>query len=371
MRMGKSIKERILIPVSKKKRRITKNTSIKSGMKPGSLVYIGNLSDEKTEISIITYDELEFFEKKVSGVDKILKEPLKGVKWINVVGLRDVNLIENLGKEFGISNFTLEDVLNSNSRPKMDEYENYLFITSKHLSFEKSLNKLQGQQVSIIVGSDFVISFSETGSGIFEPILNRLKGSKGLIRKMGADYLAYALIDNIVDNYFVILENIEDSVDQLEEELIGKPKHETLMNIYTLKKELMLLRKSVWPMREVINCMWKGENQFIEKNTELYLRDVYDHVVQVIDTTELFVDIITGMLDIYLSSINNRMSEVMKVLTIFSTIFIPITFLAGVFGMNFKYMPELDFKWGYLIFWIIVLSISSFMLYTFKKREWF
>ncbi len=191
------------------------------------------------------------------------------------------------------------------------------------------------------------------------------------MRKRGCDYLAYALVDSIVDNYFQLLENIEDNLDELEDELISRPKQGTLRGIYELKKELILLRKSVWPLREVLNLMQSGDSDFIEKATEIYLRDVYDHVIQVIDTTQLFVDIVTGMLDTYLSSVNNRMSEVMKVLTIFSTIFIPATFLAGVYGMNFAYMPELNQRWAYPLFWVIVLTMITTMLLVFKKRNWF
>lgn len=352
-------------------RRITKNYSIKSGMGPGSLVHVGIPVKDGIKISLIKYTEEEYSEETVDMVDFSLGASYKGVKWIKAEGINDADVIATMGEIFNINPFVLEDILNTNSRPKLDEYEEYIYIVAKRLSFEKENNLLHSEQISIILGKDFVMSFSESECNAFDPVIKRIKGAKSLTRKMGVDYLAYMLIDTLVDGYFEVLENIEDNVDALEEELMSRPKKTTLKDIYELKKELMLLRKAVWPLREVINSMKIGNPEFIEKGTELYLRDVYDHVIQVIDTTQLFVDIITGMLDTYLSSINNRMSEVMKVLTIISTIFIPITFLAGVYGMNFNYMPELNQKWAYPFFWVIVLSIISTMIVIFKKRNWF
>jgi magnesium transporter len=352
-------------------RRITKNTSIKAGMKPGALVHVGVPVKEGVRVSLIKYSEDEYSEEEVDLVDFSLAAPYSGVKWIKAEGINDPEIIEKLGEIFGINPFVQEDILNTGSRPKLDEYEGYIFIVAKQLAFEKEGNQLNSEQISIVLGKGFVISFCESESGVFDSVMRRVKGSKSLVRKMGPDYLAYAMIDTVVDNYFEILENIEDKVDLLEEELISRPRKTTLKEIYELKKELMLLRKSVWPLREVINGMQIGNQEFIEKGTELYLRDVYDHIVQVIDTAQLFVDIITGMLDTYLSSINNRMSEIMKVLTIFSAIFIPVTFLAGVYGMNFAYMPELNQRWAYPAFWVIVLTAIGAMLLVFKRRNWF
>jgi len=358
-------------PEVRNSRRITKNSSIKSGTSPGSLVHVGIPIQDGIKISLIKYNEVEYSEETVDTIDYSLGAAYKGVKWINAEGINDVAAIETLGEIFKINPFVQEDILNTNSRPKLDEYEDYIYIVAKLVDFEKGINQMHGQQISIILGKDFVMSFTESECKAFDPVIKRIKGAKSLTRKMGVDYLAYMMIDTIVDTYFEVLENIEDSVDALEEELISRPKKSTLMDIYELKKELMLLRKAVWPLREVINSMQIGNPEFIEKGTEFYLRDVYDHIIQVIDTTQLFVDIITGMLDTYLSSVNNRMSEIMKVLTIFSAIFIPITFLAGVYGMNFTYMPELNQSWAYPVFWLIVLTMISTMLIVFKKRNWF
>ena len=354
-----------------KSRRITKNSSVKAGHIPGSLVHIGNRIVENTSINLIKYNQNEYKEEAISTKGDILIYPYNGVKWINVVGISDISVIEKLGEIFKLNPLLQEDILNTNSRPKFDEYEDYIYIVVRFLNFDNVTNEIKGEQVSIILGSNYVLSFAEEQNEIFEQVFKRIKSSKSIIRSSGADYLAYALVDCIVDNYFEVLENIEDNMEILEDELINKPNQKTLKGIYNLKRELILLRRSVWPLREVMNGMQKGNSEFIEKNTELYLRDVYDHIIQIIDTTQLFVDIISGMLDTYLSSINNRMSEVMKILTIFSTIFIPITFLAGVFGMNFQYMPELNIKWAYPIFWIVCLGAISTMLIFFKKRGWF
>lgn len=352
-------------------RRITKNTSIKSGLKPGSLVHVGIPLKEGIRITLVRYNEGEYTEEPVTVVDEALAEPYEGVRWIKVEGINDPEAIEGLCDLFDVNPIVQEDILNTNSRPKLDEYEEYIYIVVKNLNFEKETSVLHGEQVSIVLGRDFVISFCESDMHTFEPVFRRIKSHKNLMRKKGCDYLAYALVDSIVDNYFELLENIEDNLDELEDELISRPRQGTLRSIYELKKELILLRKSVWPLREVLSLMQSGDSDFIEKATDMYLRDVYDHVIQVIDTTQLFVDIVTGMLDTYLSSVNNRMSEVMKVLTIFSTIFIPVTFLAGVYGMNFAYMPELNQRWAYPLFWMIVLTIITTMLIVFKKRNWF
>jgi len=354
-----------------KERRITKNTSIKAGMKPGALVHVGVPVKEGIRITLIKYGQEEYTEEAVEVVSQSLAAPYSGVKWIKAEGISDPEVIEKLGEIFGINPFVQEDIMNTGSRPKLDEYEGYIYLVAKQLAFEEGETRLGSEQISIVLGKGFVISFSESECGVFEEVERRVKGSKSLIRRMGPDYLVYAMIDTIVDNYFELLEKIEDKVDAIEEELISRPRKTTLKEIYELKKELMLLRKSVWPLREVINGMQIGDQEFIEKGTELFLRDVYDHVVQVIDTSQLFVDIITGMLDTYLSSINNRMSEIMKVLTIFSAIFIPVTFLAGVYGMNFAYMPELNQRWAYPAFWVIVLTAIGTMLLVFKKRNWF
>ena len=226
------------------------------------------------------------------------------------------------------------------------------------------------EQISLILGPNFVISFQEKEGTVFNPVRERIRNGKGRIRKMGPDYLAYALLDVIVDNYFVIMEKLGEKIEFLEEELVTQPGPETLQTIHHLKREMIFFRKAVWPLREVIGSLERGESPLIKGTSRVYLRDVYDHTIQVIDTIETFRDMVSGMLDIYLSSISNRLNAVMKVLTIIATIFMPLTFLAGIYGMNFKYMPELEWRWGYLMFWLIMIGIGAFMLIYFKKKRW-
>jgi len=228
------------------------------------------------------------------------------------------------------------------------------------------------EQVSLILGPNFVISFQEEGKegDLFEVVRERLRSSKGKLRKMGADYLLYALLDAIVDGYFVILERLGERIEVLEEELLANPSQLTLQNIHTMKREMIFLRKSVWPLREVISGLQRGESPLITETTGPYLRDVYDHTIQVIDAVESFRDMLAGMLDIYLSSISNRLNEVMKLLTIIATIFIPLTFIVGVYGMNFKLMPELEWRWGYPAVWLVMVVVAGLMLAFFRRKRW-
>jgi magnesium transporter len=226
------------------------------------------------------------------------------------------------------------------------------------------------EQISLILGPSFVISFQEREGDVFDPIRERIRSGKGRIRKMGADYLAYALLDAIVDDYFIVMEKLGERIEFLEEELVKRPLPETLQTIHHLKREMIFFRKAVWPLREVIGSLERGELPLVKETTRIYLRDVYDHTIQVIDTIETFRDMVSGMLDIYLSSVSNRLNSVMKVLTIIATIFMPLTFLAGIYGMNFKHMPELEWKWGYPAVWIAVILISVSMLTYFKKKGW-
>jgi magnesium transporter len=231
-------------------------------------------------------------------------------------------------------------------------------------------NEIVTEQISLILGPNFVISFQEKKGTVFNPIRERIRNDKGRIRKMGSDYLAYSLLDLIVDNYFIIMEKLGEKIEFLEEEVVTHPTPETLQTIHHLKREMIFLRKGVWPLREVVSGLERGESSLIKESTRIYLRDVYDHTIQTIDTIETYRDMVSGMLDIYLSSISNRLNAVMKVLTIIATIFMPLTFLAGIYGMNFKYMPELTWKWGYPVLCLIMIGIGIFMLAYFKKKNW-
>jgi magnesium transporter len=264
----------------------------------------------------------------------------------------------------------MEDILHTDQRPKMEDFEDYIFIVTKMLFFDQEKRELKAEQLSLILGENYVVTFQERVGDVFEPIRERIRKGKGRVRKMQSDYLAYALIDAVVDHYFIVLEKIGETVESLEEELVTNPTPETLQAIHHLKRELIFLRKSVWPLRELISGLERGEASLIQEKTTVFLRDVYDHTIQVIDTVESLRDMVSGMLDVYLSSVSNRMNEVMKVLTIIATIFIPMTFIAGIYGMNFENMPELKWPWGYPLVWCVILAIGIVMLGYFKKKKW-
>ncbi|MCP8311964.1 MAG: magnesium/cobalt transporter CorA [Candidatus Methylarchaceae archaeon HK02M1] len=352
-------------------KKMFKKRSKKTGLPPGTLIHIGEKKIEKVKITIIDYNEAQFQEKEAKKVEECF--PYKdqpNVTWINIDGIHDVEIIEKIGNHFNLHPLQLEDILNTEHRPKIEDFEDYIFVVLKMLYYDEKENEIKDEQISLILASNIVISFQESEGDVFNPIRERIRNGKGRIRKMGADYLAYALIDAIVDNYFIILEKLGEKIQDLEEELVTNPTSETLHAIHKLKRENIFLRKSVWPLREVVSKLERGESSLIKETTVIYLRDVYDHIIRVIDTIETFRDLLSGMLDIYLSSISNRMNEVMKVLTVIATIFIPLTLIASVYGMNFTYMPELESPWGYPIVLVGMLFIVTLMLIYFKRKKW-
>ena len=351
--------------------RLIKKRSHKAGLPPGTLVHVGERKAEKVKIRILDYDEAQFEEKEAKTIEESF--PFKDkptVTWINIDGLHEVEIIEKLGSHFGLHPLLLEDILNTDQRPKMEDYGDYIFVVLKMLYSGENKDEIEAEQVSLILGSNFVISLQEREGDIFDPVRDRIRKSKGRIRKTGSDYLAYALLDAIVDNYFLILENVGEKIEETEEQLATNPNPETLQLIHALKKEMIFLRKSIWPLREMVSGLERCESSLIHESTGAYLRDVYDHTIQIIDTVESYRDMISGMLDIYLSSISNKMNEVMKVLTIFASIFIPLTFVAGLYGMNFEFMPELKWHWGYfaLLGFMAVIGIS--LVFYFRRKKW-
>lgn len=351
-------------------RQRTVRRSKKIGLPPGSLIHIGNRFAEKSKITLIRYDETSFREKEINTPADLSDEKQKqGIAWINIDGLQDVKLFEDIGELFGLHPLVLEDILNTNQRPKMEDYGEYIYIVLKNFHDWNNGNMFT-EQISIILGRDFILSVKEKESGIFEQIREKIINNKGRIRKEKADYLAHAIIDNVVDNYFAVLENLEEKIEYLEDDLVKKTTPSTLQSIHSLKRELIFLRKSLWPLREAISSLERADSPLINKSTGIYFKDIFDHVIAIIDTVETFRDMLSGMLDIYLSSISNKLNEVMKVLTIIATIFMPLTFLAGVYGMNFKYMPELEFHWGYYGVLGVMLAIALLMLIYFKKKKW-
>lgn len=339
------------------------------GAPPGTVIYQGEARTEKVKISLIEYNETEFIEKEFYDLSECLDfvNPTL-VKWMNVDGIHTTELIEAIGKRFNIHPLTLEDIANTSQRPKFEDYDNYVVSIMKMLYYD---TELRSEQLSVVLMDGMVISFQEVhGGDAFDIIRNRLRQGKGRVRKMGADYLAYALIDAVVDCYFNILEKIGDDIEVLEEELIADPSKETMQQLHYMKREMIFVRKAVWPMRELVNNMERSETKLILPTTDIYLRDVHDHVIRVIDTVETYRDLLSGMMDIYLSSVSNRMNEVMKILTIITTIFVPVTFIAGVYGMNFEFMPELHSKWGYAGVWIVMLTIMISLMMYLRRKKW-
>jgi magnesium transporter len=343
--------------------------SKKAGLPPGTIVHVGEKRRERVKLSVINYDEVNFQEKEVNNFEEALSSRNKSsVTWLNIDGVHQPEIIEQVGKNFGMHPLVLEDIANTGQRPKMEDFDDYIFVVLRMLRFDEKETKTE--QISIILGRDFVVSFQEMEGDVFDAIRERLRSNKGRIRKMGADYLAYALIDAVVDNYFMVLENLGETIEDIEDKLVTNPTAETLRTIHDLKREMVFLRKSVWPLREVISRLERSESPLINKSTFVYLRDVYDHTIQVMDAVETFRDMLSGMLDIYLSSVSNRMNEVMKVLTVIATIFIPLTFIAGIYGMNFRYMPELELAWSYPAVLILMLIIALLMVVYFRRKKW-
>jgi magnesium transporter len=334
-------------------------------------VHVGEERHEPVKLSVIKYDGANFEEKAVGNVEEAFKLRSKSsVVWLNIDGVHQPEIIEQVGQSFGLHPLVAEDIASTGQRPKMEDFDDYIFVVVRMFRFDGEEGETKSEQISIILGADFVISFQEREGDVFDTIRERLRNNKGKIRKLGADYLAYSLIDAIVDNYFMILENLGEAVEDIEDRLVTNPTSETLQTIHDLKREMIYLRKSVWPLREVINRMERSESPLINKSTFVYLRDVYDHTIQIMDAVDTFRDMLSGMLDIYLSSVSNRMNEVMKVLTVIATIFIPLTFVAGIYGMNFKFMPELDLTWSYPAVLVLMLVVALMMVMFFRRRKW-
>jgi magnesium transporter len=340
-------------------------------MPPGTLVFDGDRKVEQTRITIFDYDESRFQEKEVQTVEECV--PFKDeptVTWVNIDGVHDVEIVEKICNHFGIHPLVQEDIVHTGQRPKLEDFDDYLYIVIKMLFYDDEKEEISSEQVSLVVGRNYVISFQEREGDVFEPVRDRLRGKKGRIIKHGSDYLAYTLLDMIVDGYFSILEKMGDRIESLEEELTTDPNPKLLGIIQKMKREMIFLRKSIWPLREVVSGLERDESPIIEESTQIFLRDVYDHTIRVIETVEALRDMLGGMLDIYLSSVSNKMNEVMKVLTIIATIFIPLTFIAGIYGMNFEHMPELKYPLAYPAVWGVMCVVGILMIAYFRRKRW-
>lgn len=338
---------------------------------PWSIIYTWNKNSNSSTINMIDYNEKEVKQLEINNIEECNKHLRRGVRRIDFIGLDQTEDIEELWEKFKIHPLTLEDIVNIQQRPKMEEMENYIFVVLKMFNIDEKTDKINEEQISLVLSKEYVISFQENeGNDDFLNLKDRIINNKWKIRKMKPDYLMYSILDSIVDQYFVVLENIENKIENLQEELITDPNPKTLPKIQNIKKELIWLRKSIRPVREIISNLQKIESKLIQNDLDKYLRDVYDHTIQIIDTIETFRDVISNSVDIYLSSINNRMNEIMKVLTIMWTIFIPLTFIVWLYGMNFKYMPEFGMKRAYPILRIVMLAIVGLMLRYFKRKKW-
>ncbi|MBI5612206.1 MAG: magnesium/cobalt transporter CorA [Gammaproteobacteria bacterium] len=347
-----------------------KKRSHKAGLPPGSLVHIGEQKVETARITAVNYDDQRVEERILQDAEECLAyKDRGGVTWINIDGLHQPDVLEKIGKVFGLHPLMLEDIANTEQRPKLEDYSDYLYVVVRMLY--RSNDKIFAEQLSLVIGKNVLISFQERHGTEFDPIRERLRNGKGRARRLGVDFLAYQLIDAVIDNYFIVLERLSDEVETLEEQVIASPKQEALQKLHGLKKSMSFLRRSTWPLREVIAAMQRGDSPLIGEPMRVYLRDIYDHVVAVADAIDSMRDLLNGMLEIHMSNMNIRLNEVMKVLTIVTTLFIPATFIAGVYGMNFKYMPELDWPPAYPVVLVSMVAVAGAMYLYFKRKKWF
>lgn len=351
--------------------RLVGRASKPAGSAPGTLFHSGERKVESVLIRMLNYTPDELDERKLDSIEECFGECEKSsVTWVNIDGLHDTSIAEAVGERFGVHRLALEDVLSTTQRPKVEDYGEHFLVILRMLSFDSETLSLNSEQLSLIVGNGYVFSFQERRGDVFEPVRERIRVGKGRIRSRGTDYLAYALMDAIVDSYFRILEQVGDHIEEIEEAVLEDASIEVLHRIHHLRREMLLLRRAVWPLRESLGLIYRGEIPNIREDSLVFYRDVYDHSVQVIDTVETLRDVISGAMDLYMTGVSNRMNEVMKVLTIIATIFIPLSFFAGLYGMNFQYMPELGFRWGYPVLLGFMAVLAGGMLYFFRRKGW-
>ncbi len=358
-------------PADLTKPKTKRRRSRKAGLPPGTLVPVGEARSGPISLTLTQFNADTHQEHSIHNIEDIPSLHNDNVvSWLNVSGIHDLGLIEKIGTAFQLHPLVLEDIVNTEQRPKGDDYGTYAFLVAKSLVYTVATRQLATEQISIVFGQGFVLTFQENGTDPFSPVRERLRTGRGRLRTARADYLVYALMDAIVDNYFGILEGIGEVTEQVEEQLLSDPKPDVLRELYQLRRCILFVRRAVWPLREVIGTLQRGQSQLVTEFTRTYLADVYDHTIQLIDAIETFRDIIAGMLELYLSSASNRMTAVMKVLTVITTIFMPLSFIAGIYGMNFEHMPELRSPWGYPMTLLAMVGIASGMLWFFHRKGW-
>ncbi|UCC25212.1 MAG: magnesium/cobalt transporter CorA [Gemmatimonadales bacterium] len=357
-------------------RHLASGSHKKKGAPPGTVVYVGTERAEPARISFMDYDGDVFSEggradERTVSLDEVLSV-LDGPRttWVNLDGIHEVEMVQGLADHLGIHRLVQEDIVHSSQRAKLEEYPDHLYLVMRMLHWDAESASVQDEQLSLVLGQGAVLTFQERRGDVFEGVRDRLRTGKGTIRSRGADYLAYALIDSVVDHYFHIIEAISDHVEALEPQVLEDPSPEALAAIHRLRREMLVIRRGVWPLRDLLSQLYRDESGFIGADTRVFLRDVYDHAVQVVDTVETLRDLVGGLMDLYLTGVSNRMNEVMKVLTIIATIFIPLSFLAGLYGMNFDSMPELHQPWGYPGLLLVMAAVAGAMLLFFRRKGW-
>jgi magnesium transporter len=343
----------------------------KAGMSPGTVFFTGERRTDHTRVTVTDFDQTTLHEVDITHADECARfKDSETVSWIDVEGLHDVTLLEQMGAVFSIHPLVLEDIAHSGQRAKLEVHENYLFIVVRAIT--PGLREVpEEEQISLVIGRNYLLTFQERPSPVFDSVRQRIQASRGLVRRMGVDYLAYALLDSVVDQYFVVLEDIGEELEEVEDVLLKDPRPHYLEALHDLRKDVMTIRRAAWPIREMLNVVLRGESPVFETSTLPYLRDLQDHTLHVMDIVEEFRDQQTNLMELYLSSASQRTNEVMKVLTIIASVFIPLTFLAGVFGMNFEFMPELHWRWAYPAFWVAIILVTVVQVYFMRRKGWF
>lgn len=348
-----------------------KRVSRKAGLAPGTLVHIGERKEEQVRITVIDYDIDHCEQKTITQVKKVA--PLKDtstVTWINIDGLHDVKVIEDIGQHFDLHPLTLEDILHAGQRPKIELHEHYIYVVLRMLRYDNENQKILSEQVSMILADHYVLTFQESVGDVFDPVRDRIRETNSRLRKFGTDYLLYRLLDSIVDQYFVVLEKVGDQIETLQEHVSQDPDERILQQIHEMRRELIHLRRAIWPVRDLVSSFQRMETSLTQESLDVFINDLYDHIIRVIDTVESYREMISSLLDLYMSGISNKMNSVMKVLTIIATIFIPLTFIAGIYGMNFDYMPELHHRWAYPAVWGLMAIVTITMIAFFRRKKW-
>ncbi len=352
--------------------RFLKNREESDGKSPGSLIFIGDQKVDSVKIRLIDYDSASLTEKEIKDIHAAAHfKTTPTVTWININGLHNIETIQNIGKIFELHPLVMEDLLNTGQRPKLEEFEDYIFIVLKMVRFDNETDTILNEQLSIIIGKNYLLTFQEQPREIFKPVRERIKKQTSRLRKTGTDYLAYALIDTVVDNYIFTIEILGEKIEGLEDEILNNPDSDVMEKINSFKREFNYMRKSIRPAKDAIHRISRLDNELIQEQTLPFLKDLEDITSQATEAIDTYRDLLTDQLNIYNSVIANKMNDIMKVLTIFAAIFIPLTFIAGIYGTNFEYLPELKYKYSYFIFWAVMISVAAALIVYFKRKKWF